>query len=313
MSLKRILKELAKKDILDDFEKQRISNYDEFYRHGYDVDEDHIEHIDKDLKKQIKESIKSAIKIVESKLNIFKKITVRLISDPSENENVLARYVHESAVDLLPYIILYYDTIINSYDEGYDIDTIVHTTIFHELGHAMVDIDNAYIFIEDENIFDFNDEEKFVEDFAFNLYMFKRVDPIFKRFEKEIKKIGTHKVKMDKEYFGENILIENNSIINYINKNIEDFLFHVTTTKALKNGFLYHPDGGALFFDFHFSLDMEAWLEEIVGEYGGKPILIRLPKNKINKYKWNRGSGIENEYIYTFDKIKLSDLEIEKL
>ena len=106
----------------------------------------------------------------------------------------------------------------------------------------------------------------------------------------------------------------NKSVLNYIKKNIEDALYHVSTTNAINGNKLKHPDNKKLFFDFHFSLDMETWAEEIIGEYGGESILIKLPKNKVHKYKWFRSEDPnEKDYIYTTDEIDISDIEINKL
>jgi len=47
--------------------------------------------------------------------------------------------------------------------------------LFHELGHAMTNIDNYYVFKPNENILQYEDEEEYVEDFAFNFEMFDKV------------------------------------------------------------------------------------------------------------------------------------------
>ena len=42
----------------------------------------------------------------------------------------------------------------------------------HELGHAIVDLDNQIEFIKWQNVLQFENEEEYVEDFAFNFDMF---------------------------------------------------------------------------------------------------------------------------------------------
>ena len=48
----------------------------------------------------------------------------------------------------------------------------------------MVQIDNEIEFIENQNILHFDDEEDFVEDFAFNFSMFGKIDDEFLELSK---------------------------------------------------------------------------------------------------------------------------------
>ena len=54
---------------------------------------------------------------------------------------------------------------------------VIRTTIFHELGHAIVDLDNQMEFKEGESILNFEDgeEEDYVEEFAHDLQEFGSV------------------------------------------------------------------------------------------------------------------------------------------
>jgi hypothetical protein len=174
------------KKMMDEQDKNNSDSY------GYEFIE---------MVREIKESTEEAIKIFESHLKVFPRITVKLAEDLYTHKDCLAFYSHESAVSSHPFIVLNYKEITNMYEEGYSIDTIIKTTIYHELGHAMVDIDNAYIFIEGSNIFQFQDEEIFVEDFAFNLFNFNKVDPIFKEFEKHVKRFDNEDIEMDDNYY----------------------------------------------------------------------------------------------------------------
>ena len=58
-------------------------------------------------------------------------------------------------------------------------------TLIHELGHAMVDLDNQIEFIEGQNILHFEDEEEYVEDFALDFDMFGTVPNEIKELTKQ--------------------------------------------------------------------------------------------------------------------------------
>jgi hypothetical protein len=123
---------------------------------------------------------KEAIDEFKSKINIFKKIHILWIE--KDKSNTIAEYVHSSSLAGEPIILLYEDSIIkeleslnNKEEIDEEKDLIIKETIFHELGHAMVDIDNVYIFNEDSNVLQFEDEEEFVENFCRDFYMSKKV------------------------------------------------------------------------------------------------------------------------------------------
>ena len=129
--------------------------------------------------KQIKTIIEEAILKFKSKIPIFDKIKVQLVksfsTDKSKKSDTIGKYVHESCLRI-PIILIGLKEIYEAVSEyGSTIDVALKSTIYHELGHAMVDLDNQIEFVEDENILDFEDEEEYVEDFAFNFEMFDEV------------------------------------------------------------------------------------------------------------------------------------------
>ncbi|MCF7796072.1 hypothetical protein K9M42_03180 [Patescibacteria group bacterium] len=146
-----------KKDDLD----EELMNYSNWYEFWEDEDD------------KIKKIVDNTIKEFKSKLPIFDSIHVQLIKKfKSDDDGILGMYSHQSVLRT-PIIFLgiknIYDVLI---DSDVSLETTIRTTIFHELGHAIVDVDNLFVFIEDQNILNFDDEEDYVEDFAFNLEMF---------------------------------------------------------------------------------------------------------------------------------------------
>ncbi len=131
---------------------------------------------------ELQKVLDRVIKNFEKKLNIFDKITVMWShTKKSGRHNAIAEYFHSSSLNSNPLIILYEDTIQNELRgfEGYEleneIDHIIETTVIHEIGHAIVDIDNYYMFHEEDNILQFEDEEEYVEDFAREYYNSKKI------------------------------------------------------------------------------------------------------------------------------------------
>jgi hypothetical protein len=119
---------------------------------------------------ELQKSLDNHIKVFESKIDIFDTITVLWADSKGGNRsNAIAEYFHSSSLNSCPVFILYEDTIQKELEFDDDIDHIIGTTIFHELGHAMVDIDNCYIFGVN-NILKFDDEEEYVEEFCRNFY-----------------------------------------------------------------------------------------------------------------------------------------------
>ena len=104
-----------------------------------------------------------------SKIKIFNKINFEWLN----GNDFVGEYEYNSSLDGEPTIYLYKDYILSLPED--EMEFAVKTTIFHELAHAMTNIDNYYIFKPDENILQYEDEEEYVEDFAFNFEMFGKV------------------------------------------------------------------------------------------------------------------------------------------
>jgi hypothetical protein len=127
------------------------------------------ENIDNSKLKEIEEAVEYAKTKFMSEIEIFKNINFEWL----KGNEFVGEYQYNSSLDGEPTIYLYKDYILSLPDE--EIEFAVNTTIFHELGHAMVNIDNYYIFKEDDNILHYEDEEDYVEEFAFDFEMFGKV------------------------------------------------------------------------------------------------------------------------------------------
>jgi hypothetical protein len=108
--------------------------------------------------------IKDAINFFKSKIKIFDKINVELVD---RTEETVGEYEHDSVFTGIPTI--YINKVVLNSLSGEDLVFAIRTTIFHELGHALCNIDNTYIFVKDDNILHYEDEEDFVENFAVEL------------------------------------------------------------------------------------------------------------------------------------------------
>ena len=110
-----------------------------------------------------------------NKLPIFENIHIFWTGE-HYGEDVLAMYVHSTSLNSNPFIILFEDAInaeligLDDYEREIEMEYIISESIYHELGHAIVDIDNYYIFDTKTNILTFQDEEDYVEDFCRNFY-----------------------------------------------------------------------------------------------------------------------------------------------
>lgn len=132
--------------------------------------------------------------VVEAKNKFMNKIKIFTNIDFEwlNGNDFVGEYEYGSSLDGEPKIYLYKDYILSLPDD--EIEFAVRTTIFHELGHAMTNIDNYYIFKPDNNILQYEDEEEYVEDFAFNFELFDKIpNEIFELSElfKNKKWIGT--------------------------------------------------------------------------------------------------------------------------
>jgi len=153
---------------LDKYDKndleEELLNYNDWYE--FWEEEDDI----------VKNIIDDAIEEFKEKIPIFETIHVQLVKEfNKDREGIIGMYSHGSVMRT-PIIFL---GIKNIYEAIKDYDTslevTIRTTIFHELGHAMVDVDNHFEFKKGENVLQFGNEEEYVEDFAFELEMFGRV------------------------------------------------------------------------------------------------------------------------------------------
>ena len=157
---------------LDKYEKSDLENELSNYEHWYEFYKGEYE--------EIKEIVDDAIKEFQKKVPIFDKIHVQLVQKFNDKrKDILGMYSHESILKI-PIIFLGIKGIFDALKE-YDVslETTIRSTLFHELGHAIVDVDNKFVYIKDDNILDFEeDEEEYVENFAFELEMYGRIsDP----------------------------------------------------------------------------------------------------------------------------------------
>lgn len=119
--------------------------------------------------KYIEDIVEEAKNKFMNRIKIFRNIDFEWLN----GNDYVGEYEYNSSLDGEPKIYLYKDYILSLPNE--EIEFAVKTTIFHELGHAMTNIDNYYIFKPNENILQYEDEEEYVEDFAFNFEMFDKI------------------------------------------------------------------------------------------------------------------------------------------
>jgi hypothetical protein len=127
------------------------------------------ENVESSKTKYVENIVEEAKNIFMSKIKIFNKINFEWLN----GNDFVGEYEYNSSLDGEPTIYLYKDYILSLPED--EMEFAVKTTIFHELGHAMTNIDNYYIFKPNENILQYEDEEEYVEDFAFNFEMFGKV------------------------------------------------------------------------------------------------------------------------------------------
>lgn len=153
---------------LDQYERSDLDEILAMYQGWYEF----VENFEEDIEKEIH----NTIVYFKKEIPIFDKIHTQLVQtlEKKDNGDPLGMYVHESVLQI-PVIFLSLDAIKRAMQDGYELHLIIRTTIFHELGHAMVDLDNQIEFIKDENVLHFEDEEEYVEDFAFEFEMWGKV------------------------------------------------------------------------------------------------------------------------------------------
>ena len=166
--VRKILNETFTFGDLDDFGKEDLSNELHYYEDEYEF----LSEVSGEIKKIVNESINE----FKNHIQMFNNIHIQFVENLSDN--ALGMYVNESVLRV-PVILLSKKEIYEAAKDGYGLETIIKATIFHELGHAMVDVDNNFEFVKDRNILNFMDEEDYVEDFAFNLFTHNTVDDDF--------------------------------------------------------------------------------------------------------------------------------------
>jgi hypothetical protein len=144
----------------------------DFFREYYDRIDDSTDN------KILEQAKNNALEKFKKAIPIFENIHIVWSDEHGRNNEALALYVHSSSLNSNPLIILF-ESAFNSFlddfkDDEYEYEQeayhAIETTIYHELGHAMCDIDNYFIFKENYNVLDYEDEEVFVETFARDFY-----------------------------------------------------------------------------------------------------------------------------------------------
>ena len=125
---------------------------------------------------------KEAIDKFKGKVDIFKDIRIIFVSDI---EDALGMF--RSGTSTSTPIILLSEKNILSGSKEYDVPlwVAVETTIFHELGHAICELEYnvfGYGYLE------YGDEEKWVEDFAYGLHHYDEIPADLENFIREYKK-----------------------------------------------------------------------------------------------------------------------------
>ena len=90
-------------------------------------------------------------------------------------------------------------------------------------------------------------------------------------------------------------------------------LYHVTSTSCITDSRLIHPEHKALIFNRILSEELMKFGNEMVSNYGGKLILVKLLYKNVNKYLWREGESKDGDFLYTFSDIDRNDIEIIKL
>lgn len=151
---------------LSKFDKGDLDNDLDYYRGEYEFSTGVTE--------EFTNIVKMAVEYFKNHVPIFDKIHIQLAEELPDN--CLGMYIHESVLRI-PVVLLSLKAINESAEEGYSLGMVIRTTIFHELGHAIVDLDNQMEFKEGESILNFEDgeEEDYVEEFAHDLQEFGSV------------------------------------------------------------------------------------------------------------------------------------------
>ena len=120
------------------------------------------------------EYVEAAVKRFKKNFKNFKNIKILFTAD----NDCLGRYLGGSASSY-PIILLCRKEMIDCAKEtGECLELIVHTTVYHELGHAMCELDR-----DCDGILEYEDEEEVVEEFACDFYFYEGFKGIFQNFK----------------------------------------------------------------------------------------------------------------------------------
>jgi hypothetical protein len=163
------------------FGRRNFFDYDRNNEEFIGIDEDYsirdIKDVDEDVIKYTTESLEKFLK----KVKIWK--TVKVIFVENMEDDTLARFRSETSSST-PILMLSERNMVDGSEEyGVPLWVAVETTIFHELGHAICELERdmfGYMYLE------YGDEEEWVEDFAYELHEHDRIPDDLKLFMKKI-------------------------------------------------------------------------------------------------------------------------------
>ena len=164
---------------LDEFQKSDLNDELSYIEDEYGLDDEF------DDKKTL-DIIKKTLEQFKEDIPFWNNIHIQFVKDL--RDDTIGMYVHDSCLRT-PIILLSKDALETMKNEEGDYEFGLKMTIIHELGHAIVNIDNEYEMIEDENILQFEDEEVYVEDFAFNYYMYGQIPDEIEELLDKFKKL----------------------------------------------------------------------------------------------------------------------------
>ncbi len=124
--------------------------------------------------------VQEALETFQKKVKLWDDIKVVFIKT---DDDLLGRFRSETSSST-PIIMLSDDNMVSGAEE-YDVElwVVAETTIFHELGHAICELERdmfGYMYLE------YGDEEEWVEDFAYDLHENGRIPDDLKLFIKKI-------------------------------------------------------------------------------------------------------------------------------
>jgi len=127
---------------------------------------------------------KESIQIFKNEIDLFDKIKIEFVD--SFNDDTLGIFKSGTSSSTPTIILSEKDILETSKEDNIPLWTIVETTIFHELGHAICELERivfGYKYLE------YTIEEEWVENFAYELHLFHLIPQDLKTFIHEYKKI----------------------------------------------------------------------------------------------------------------------------